>query len=402
MEISLQESPGILPSEAVVEIVERKGLGHPDSICDAVVEHVSRALSSAYLARFGRVLHFNCDKGALLAGQAEVRLGGGRVLEPMTFVLGDRATTSVGHEHLDVQGVARGSIRDWFRSNLPRIDPDKDLRIQVALRPGSVELVRLFDSAPMAIGANDTSAVVGYAPLTETEHLVLEAETFLTSSGFKSRFPGAGEDVKVMGVRRGRELELTVAIPLLDRHVRSESDYVDQKKGMADALGEHLRARLEKLANVEVRLNALDRPGLGVPGMYLSVLGTSAEHGDSGSVGRGNDISGFWSLNRPQSGEAAPGKNPVSHVGKIYAVLAHEAAGLLYRNVPGVRAATVWMAGRIGEPLANPWVAAVQVSLAPGVTLGEVSESILETLHAEVSRLPTLSDELIRGTHRLF
>jgi hypothetical protein len=60
------------------------------------------------------------------------------------------------------------------------------------------------------------------------------------------------------------------------------------------------------------------------------------------------------------------------------------------------------MAGRIGEPLANPWVAAVQVSLAPGVTLGEVSESILETLHTEVSRLPTLSDELIRGTHRLF
>ena len=64
--------------------------------------------------------------------------------------------------------------------------------------------------------------------------------------------------------------------------------------------------------------------------MYLTLLGTSAEQGDSGQVGRGNRVCGLISLNRPMSVEAAAGKNPVSHVGKIYNVLAHELAMRIY------------------------------------------------------------------------
>lgn len=39
-----------------------KGKGHPDSVCGAVAEAVSLALSREYQAAFGRILHHNTDK----------------------------------------------------------------------------------------------------------------------------------------------------------------------------------------------------------------------------------------------------------------------------------------------------------------------------------------------------
>src|SRR6188768_3155619 len=90
--IFIQQISAAPTGQADVEIVERKGLGHPDTICDLVMEQVSQALSRAYLKYYGRILHYNCDKGLLVAGQVERRLGGGRVIEPMRLVIGDRAT----------------------------------------------------------------------------------------------------------------------------------------------------------------------------------------------------------------------------------------------------------------------------------------------------------------------
>jgi len=48
-------SPSIAASP--IEIVERKGLGHPDTICDHLSEELSRSLSKYYLEHFGCVLH---------------------------------------------------------------------------------------------------------------------------------------------------------------------------------------------------------------------------------------------------------------------------------------------------------------------------------------------------------
>ena len=51
-----------------IEIVERKGLGHPDYICDAVMDHISIRLSKEYLEKAGSILHHNVDKSLLAAG----------------------------------------------------------------------------------------------------------------------------------------------------------------------------------------------------------------------------------------------------------------------------------------------------------------------------------------------
>ncbi len=398
-DIHIQPISGLTAAELDVEIVERKGLGHPDTICDAVMERVSQALSRAYVERFGAILHHNCDKGLLVAGQVERHFGGGRVVEPMHLVIGDRAAAAVGKEELDVAEIAVEAAKAWFRANLRRVDPDRHLYYQVELKPGSEELTSLFLERKGVLGANDTSAAVGYAPLSETERLVLQIEHYLNSPAFKTRFPETGEDVKVMAVRTGPKLAVTIAMPFLDAYVGSEAEYFRCKDAVHEALLAHLRGQLENLQEVTVSLNTLDRRGMGMAGMYLSVLGTSAEDADSGEVGRGNQVNGLIALNRPRGSEAAAGKNPVSHVGKIYNVLTHLLATRIHNEIPGLREAVVWLCSRIGEPVDRPQMASVQVRLQPGVTVNDVERPIRHVMTEELKRMLVFCDELAQGRY---
>jgi S-adenosylmethionine synthetase len=388
--------------ETAVEIVERKGLGHPDTICDAVMEHIAQALSRAYRERFGTILPYNCDKGLLVAGQVARRFGGGSVVEPMRLIIGDRATTAMGERCLDVREIAVDTARAWFRDHLRHVDPEQHLRYQVELKPGSEELTRLFHERAHVLGANDTSAAVGYAPLSETERLVLATERYLNSPAFKARFPETGEDVKVLGVRAGLRLDLTVAMPLLDRYVLSEKDYFRRKEAVHEALLAHLRAQLWQLQEVALHLNTLDRPGAGLAGMYLSVLGTSAEDADSGEVGRGNQVNGLIALNRPRGAEAAAGKNPVSHAGKIYSVLAHQLANKLHTQISTLQEVVVWLCSRIGTPIDQPQMISVHVHLQPGTALADVITPIRQAVQDELSRIAVFCQDLAEGCYAVY
>jgi len=162
------------------------------------------------------------------------------------------------------------------------------------------------------------------------------------------------------GARCDDELGLTISMAFVDRFVDDEKQYFRKK---ADILEDTTRFVKENnsFAKTTVQLNTLDTPGRGVGGVYLTVLGTSADGADSGQVGRGNRVNGLISLNRPQCSEAAAGKNPVSHVGKIYNLLTHKVANEVYKQVPGVKEVYVWMLSRIGQPIDQPAVAAVQL-----------------------------------------
>jgi S-adenosylmethionine synthetase len=262
-----------------IELVERKGKGHPDSICDAVAEAASLALCREYQAAFGRILHHNTDMGLLAAGQTLPRRGGGQMVAPIRLVLGDRAVREYHGKRIEVGAIAeasaKASAKGWLRNNLRFVDPERHLVFQNELKDGSPELTDLFERD--VIGANDTSAAVGYAPLTETERLVLAAEQWLNSPDFQRRFPEAGEDVKVMGVRRDRELTLTVALAFVDRFIADARSYFHRKEEMRLALTEYLTGQSNALEGIAVQLNTLDDPARGEAGMYLTVLGTSAE-----------------------------------------------------------------------------------------------------------------------------
>ena len=248
-----------------MEIVERKGLGHPDSICDAVMDRVSVALSREYIKRFGSVLHHNIDKGMIVAGRVDKGFGRGRVTKPMEIIIGDRATFTVGSAAVPVGSIVRETVAAWFRENLVHVDPGKDLKIRTVLEPGSVELADIFSRKGRLRGANDTSAAVGYAPFTPTEDAVYKTERFINSPAFKLEFPETGTDVKVMGVRRGTGLDLTVACPLLCRMVENEKDYFSKKARVLKALRGFTSGFPFK--DVSVNLNTLDRKGRGVGGV---------------------------------------------------------------------------------------------------------------------------------------
>ena len=393
----VQKSQGLAVSDQEVEIVERKGMGHPDTICDAIAERISIALSQAYKEAFGYILHHNIDKGFLVAGQVECRMGGGRVIEPMRLVIGDRATAKLGRTVIPVAELAVKAAQAWVKDHLPHVDPHKHISYQVELKPASTELGDIFTRPRGLLVANDTSAAVGHAPLTPTEDLVLHIEQFLNGPSFKREFPETGQDVKVMGVRVHRELTLTVAMPMLAKAIQSEEDYFSKKTQIRKSIKRFVANHTQDFETINIHLNALDQPQKGAAGMYLTLLGTSAEHGDSGQVGRGNRVNGLISLNWPMSEEAAAGKNPVSHVGKIYNVLAHQLAEQIYSQVPAVQEVTVWLTSKIGQRIDQPAITSVQVNLKKGARLQDVRPRVQSIIQEKLKNLATFCEDLSEG-----
>jgi len=379
-----------------IEIVERKGLGHPDYICDAVMDSISIRLSKEYLEKAGFILHHNVDKSLLVAGEAEPRFGGGILKQPMLFIFGDRATAELKDIKIDVEQIAITTAKEWFKKNMRFVDPEKHVRYQVELKPGSVGLIDIFKRKGKFLGANDTSAAVGYAPMTRTEKIVLKTERFLNSREFKDRFPESGEDIKVMGFRSNNILNMTISMAFVDKFIGSEEEYFDKKAKILEEI-EKFVVKNTNFDSVNVQLNTLDMRGRGLGGLYLTVLGTSADSGDSGQVGRGNRVNGLISLNRPFCSEAAAGKNPVSHVGKIYNVLTFRIAQHVYDEVPEVEEVYIWLLSKIGSPIDQPAVAAAQVVMRGNNSLEKVRREIGEVLDFELGNIDKFCDELAQG-----
>ncbi|KIE42981.1 methionine adenosyltransferase [Geobacter anodireducens] len=384
--------------EQEVEIVERKGRGHPDTICDSVVDAVSVALSRAYLREFGRILHHNIDKSLLAAGTVEKGFGGGRVVTPMELIIGDRATFTVGGTTVPVADIAVTAAREWIRANLRFVDPEEHIRYRIMLAPGSAELTDIFARPGTVMAANDTSASVGYWPLSPTEQAVLGLERQLNGPAFKQRHPESGEDIKVMGLRQGNDLAVTLAMPLIARFVESEADYFTRKETLAREIASFLAER-SGFRRTELHFNTLDMPGRGLGGVYLSLLGTSAEDADSGQVGRGNRVNGVIALGRPLGTEAVAGKNPVSHVGKIYTILAHRLAREICEEIEGVREAHVLLLSRIGTPIDRPAMAAVQLLPERGRRVADVARRAEDIVGRGLATIGDFCLELAEGRH---
>jgi S-adenosylmethionine synthetase len=378
--------------EQAIELVERKGLGHPDSLCDSIANHASVALCQEYKKVFGRILHHNLDKALLVAGSSSPRVGGGTIEKPMRLILGDRATAAFQGKSIDVQGVVIEAAKDWMRRNLRFVDPERHVIFQNEIRAGSPELTDIFERGRM--GANDTSAAVGFAPFTLTEQVVFSVEKYMNSPPFKQQFPDTGEDIKVMGLRHKRELHLTIAVAFVDRFVPDSRTYFARKEEMTKSLSRYLGPLQRDYDRIKVDINALDDRLRADDGMYLTVLGTSAEGADSGQVGRGNRVNGVISLNRPQSTEAHAGKNPVSHVGKIYSYFSSHVAQQIASKVNGIREVYVQLCSQIGRPIDEPLTTSLKLILEPGASLGDVSADAESVAAEELARISEFASML--------
>ncbi|MFB6077164.1 MAG: methionine adenosyltransferase, partial [Candidatus Nanohaloarchaea archaeon] len=68
--IVVERIPGERIETHRIELVERKGIGHPDSLADGISEAVSRALCEEYREKFGAIAHHNTDEVQIIGGEA--------------------------------------------------------------------------------------------------------------------------------------------------------------------------------------------------------------------------------------------------------------------------------------------------------------------------------------------
>ncbi len=367
-----------------VEIVERKGIGHPDTICDEIAEAVSRSLNQYYRSEFGRVLHYNVDKVLLRAGTSHAEYGGGRIESPIEVYICGRATTDFSGKSVPIADLCETSARAWLRSNLRYLDVERDLRIINLIRPGSADLTDLFDRDGQGgvSRANDTSIGVGYSPLSRVERAVLESDRLLRSSAFLHEMPFVGEDIKIMAVRNSEDVRITLACAIIGRFVRDLPDYIEKKA----LLGKRVKDHLEQfgLPHVEVLVNAADNLETG--SAYITVTGTSAEAGDDGEVGRGNRANGLITPCRPMTIEAFAGKNSISHTGRIYQFWSQEIADRLIAEMKGLSDVECMMVSQIGAPITQPQIISVKYDTKPRneplLALEETCERVIKAVMA--------------------
>lgn len=384
-------------------IVERKGLGHPDTLADHLAERLSRAYSAYTLDQFGAVLHHNFDKLALLGGASEVRYGAGRMTSPVRVLVNGRAAPSCGGVTIPVNDIVESEVRTFFSERLPEVVGHLriDFNITANSSPGAVltdgeipDRTRWF--SPRSVAdlrerkvrlSNDTSLGTGWAPENVFETFVRAlVDHFSGKSDFTRANLWCGSDVKLMGYWDGERADVVLCVPQKSRHVANRSEYLANTSAVLDECHRLASERLDG-ARAEFRLNARDVPEKDE--LYLTYTGSSIESGDEGIVGRGNRVNGLITPLRPMNLEGASGKNPVYHVGKLYNLAASRLARRLHEETGDH--AEVHLVSTTGQRLDQPWRILVRLS-SPDADHDKVQALVSESLE----QFPLLTDELVR------
>jgi S-adenosylmethionine synthetase len=390
--IVVVEATGQFIEDIPVEIVERKGIGHPDSLCDGIAERVSVEYTRWCQENLGVLLHHNFDKVQLVAGEVEVGYGGGRMFKPIRIQIAGRGTPAFQGRKVPMDNIAIEAAKQHVRETMRYLDPDRHMVIDSYAGRGAEELQYVVDR----VTANDTSFGVSHWPRSGLEHAVYETAQYINRK-LIDEFP-VGEDVKVMGLRRNGELTLTVALPFIATRIGDVTEYQEVKRAAEAAIREYA-SQLDH-RKVTVMVNTAD--DVANDAVYLTLTGTSAEMGDDGAVGRGNRVNGVIAPFRSASLEAACGKNPISHVGKVYNVLALLAAQDIIERVPTVRSATVYVLSQIGAPLDQPLVATARVRPTDGPLTPGIQADVQHVLDEHLAHVNSIRTRILNRELTLF
>lgn len=390
--IVITEATGQYIDDLPVEIVERKGIGHPDSLCDGIAERISREYSNWCLENLGVQLHHNFDKVQLVAGEVDVRFGGGEIIRPIRIQIAGRGTPRYNGRKVPMDTIAIEAARAHIRETMRYLDPIKHAVIDSYAGRGAAELVSVVDH----VTANDTSFGVSHWPRSALEGIVYNTANFINYD-LIDQFP-VGEDVKVMGYRSDGEIVLTVALPFIATEIKDLTEYVEVKQAAQAAIQSFADEVCTRRVRVDV--NTADNEEQG--DYYLTLTGTSAECGDDGAVGRGNRVNGVIAPFRATSLEAACGKNPISHVGKIYNVLSLRAAQAIVEEIKGIKGATVYVLAQIGKPLDQPLVATAQVHPDDGQLSEKMAAEAREMLDHHLAHVAKVGELIRKGEITLF
>jgi S-adenosylmethionine synthetase len=327
------------PESRSLEVVERKGIGHPDTVSDGIAESVSNYYSKYCLEKFGIVLHHNVDKIGALGGLARVEWGSDELVKPTRIMLNGRISSGLGDFKIPVDEICEQAAKHFLATALPNMDVDKDFTFihehtsysknPYWFNPRSVqdlpEYSRLF--------ANDTSVVTAHGGNTLAEDLTLAIEGFFYDENQKPRFKECGQDIKVMVIRNDDVFDIRVCFPIILKHCPNITTYWEITEQIYKLLGDFIPSILPdgKTFNLELNL-AKDPSKIAANQLYALVGGSALDYGEEGLVGRGNTRSGFIPMYRTHSMEAAWGKNPVYHVGKVLGVVADAVAKQIFQE----------------------------------------------------------------------
>jgi S-adenosylmethionine synthetase len=386
--------------EQEVEIVERKGIGHPDSISDGIAESVSRALCHAYLENFDGILHHNTDEVQITAGESDPHFGGGEIIKPIDILLTGRGVSEFEGKKIGIDRIAIMAAKNYLKENIINLDVESSAVVECKIGHGSGDLVDVFGRDGMP-SSNDTSFGVGFAPFSETEKIVMEVEELLNSKDFKKKYPQVGEDIKVMGLRENNKITLTTAVAMVSKYVDGIDTYINVKEELNDIITDLAQSKTER--EVETFINTGDDNNSSTEkGYYLTVTGTSAEMGDDGSVGRGNRANGLITPNRPMSMEATSGKNPINHVGKIYNLLSNKMAEQITSEIDGIQQIHIMILSQIGKPIDHPKAASAQIIVKEGHSISSVHKDVEGIMDNWLEDVGKITEMMVKGKIRTF
>ncbi|MCX6793131.1 MAG: hypothetical protein NTY12_03815 [Candidatus Falkowbacteria bacterium] len=366
------------PENMDTEIVERKGLGHPDTLADALAELISMEYSKYCIDNFGYVLHHNVDKFYIGAGFFKSGFGFVEKIKPVQVFINGRMSDSFGGHQINVDVLQRKTILSYLQAVLPNLastdvvinsNVTQNSQIPYWFQPRGIEDLPEYSK----LTANDNAVCVASYPLTTCEDLVYSLEEYFWNKEefFPSpRFKCFGQDIKVMAYRNGNAVNIGVRVPVISTFAPDKNAYNDivaqAQKDLSlfanELVGDKYRINLEVNAN---------KP-------YMLGIGSCIECGEEGVVGRGNSSSGLISMFRPHSTEAPSGKNPKYHTGRVMNYLVTILSKAIYDEL-GVKNSVIAMT-KNGSTLIPPYL----LSISTGITVDKkdierlVTKNILE------------------------
>jgi S-adenosylmethionine synthetase len=333
---NLTLTASLVPSEErIFEAVERKGIGHPDTLADGIAEAISIDYSNYCLNKFGLILHQTLDKILVMGGLGKFDFGVGEVVKPWRIILNGRLSESFGNKKIPIKEIEISAAKKFLKSAVPRLNLENGVEF-IHYTSCYSKNPRWFrpltsEDVPDATKpySNDTSTCAGYWPLSLTERLSLLLEAyFYDSSGFP-KFSYIGQDIKIMAVRRKKEIDVTMCVPFFSADIKDWDDYYFKKSQIYKELKELANNYVKGNYTINLFMNTQDEKARNSKrsiGLYFVTSGSALDSGEEGLVGRGNRSRGVISNIRPLNMEAVCGKNPVYYVGKIYTYLADKIA----------------------------------------------------------------------------
>lgn len=387
------------------EVVETKGKGHPDNICDTLAEKISANYSNYCLENYGIILRHMIDKLSVLGGGSKVKFNGGEMISLIKILVNGRFTDRHNNQKIDYMKIVNETIKKYFHELFPMIDIEKDLLIIDNTHhnegPGVVynyddttknERVKFFEVVNDEDlsrhnnhnRCNDTSTTVSYYPMSKLEKTVLNIEQLLNSDNYKKLKPWVGNDIKVMGIRKEKEIEITSCVPLISKYVKDIEDYKEKLSEVKKDIENEIKKQFK---NCDIMIYLNTRDDYENNDLYMTLTGSAVESGDEGAVGRGNRSRGVIPFSRNFSMEAACGKNPVYHTGKLFTAIGDIISQKIYEKYKVEN--TVYCTSKMGDSISNPWNISVELNKKLSKEqLDDINDMINEIIekHEEITK----------------